>query len=252
MSIINSFEKSEEILKPSSLYKFKRNIDKCIVSFSPLIFNDVNKKYKLKKESISKAGFTDIDIYSFKYNGEEVLFFISPIGAPIAAILLEDVRFMFNVKHFIYFGSCGLLSDTFKANIIVPMKSYRDEGVSYHYEKANDWIKIKNYELVSKCLKENHINYMVTNNWTTDALYRETKQLSKIRKEIDGCLSVDMECASLQAVCNFRKINFYTFFFCSDVVKVDAWKEVAVKNHKQKIKQLSTFDIALFLLNYIN
>lgn len=33
------------------------------------------------------------------------------------------------------------------------------------------------------------------------------------KHKADGCISVEMECAALQAMCDFRELNLYTFFY---------------------------------------
>ncbi len=46
--------------------------------------------------------------------------------------------------------------------------------------------------------------------WTTDALYRETRNLVETRKS-EGCIAVEMELAGMQAVCDFYNIELYDF-----------------------------------------
>ncbi len=58
--------------------------------------------------------------------------------------------------------------------------------------------------------------------WTTDGFYRETRGKVRRRRE-QGCLCVEMECASLAAVAQFRGLRFAQFFFAADNLDAPAW-----------------------------
>ena len=48
------------------------------------------------------------------------------------------------VEKFIIFGNCGVLDSSIEdCSIIIPTLAYREEGSSYHYVEADDYIKIK-------------------------------------------------------------------------------------------------------------
>ena len=95
-------------------------------------------------------------------------------------------------------------------NVMIPAEAYRDEGTSYHYAPAADYITIKNADIVANFMRENGIPFVKGKAWTTDSFYRET--INNFNKhKADGCISVEMECAALQAMCDFRGLNFYTF-----------------------------------------
>lgn len=86
---------------------------------------------------------------------------------------------------------------------------------------------------------------------TTNAFYRETLNNIAKRKE-DGCICVEMESAAVQALCNFRNKEFYTFFTSGDLLDSPKWNQ----RHKDgEIKgtqhDSGHFDIALELAYYI-
>ena len=54
-------------------------------------------------------------------------------------------------------------------------------------------------------------------------LYRETKSRIEERKR-EGCLTVEMECASSLAVAKFRNISFLPFLFGADNLDADTWE----------------------------
>ncbi len=39
-----------------------------------------------------------------------------------------------------------------------------------------------------------------------------------------AAFSVEMECAAVQAVCDYRKLNAYFFFTCGDLLDAPKWK----------------------------
>ena len=51
--------------------------------------------------------------------------------------------------------------------------------------------------------------------WTTDAPYRETQFTIDVRRA-DGCLTIEMEAASLMAVAQFRKVLLGQILYASD------------------------------------
>ena len=97
----------------------------------------------------------------------------------------------------------------------MPTLAYRDEGTSYHYKEPSDYITIRNAGLVESVLKEQGVRTITGRIWTTDGLYRETRGNMEKRKA-EGCLAVDMECAALQAVCDFRGCELYQFVYAED------------------------------------
>ena len=100
-------------------------------------------------------------------------------------------------------------------------------------------------------MKENNIPYVKGKTWTTDSFYRETINNFKKHKE-DGCISVEMECSALQAMCDFRNLNLYTFFTSGDLLDAPEWDE----RHKEGVIEGTKhdsghFDIALELAYYV-
>jgi len=64
--------------------------------------------------------------------------------------------------------------------------------------------------------------YLVGKTWTTDAPYRETvKKIGSRRAE--GCLTVEMESASLIAVAQFRKVTFGQVLYGGDDLSGAEW-----------------------------
>ena len=62
-----------------------------------------------------------------------------------------------------------------------------------------------------------------------------------------------MECAALQAMCNFRGIELYTFFTSGDLLDAPKWDPRHKKGEIENTQHDSGhFDIALALAEYIS
>lgn len=80
-----------------------------------------------------------------------------------------------------------------------------------------DYIQIKNAEVMENIFKTLELPYVMGKVWTTDAIYRETRNLVEKRKS-EGCIAVEMELAGMQAVCDFYNIELYDFLVTGDIV----------------------------------
>lgn len=251
MSIIDTFDNSAPLISPGNFYKKGNIAEKCIVTFSHKVLDDVLKRYKYKKEVCSGTANGKIQVYSLMQKNEKILFYMSPIGSACAGCIMDEVNYLTGAKQFIVFGSCGSLNNELTSGkFIVPTESYRDEGFSYHYLKPSDYIKVANWEEVSRQFDVLSIPYVNGRTWTTDAIYRETEGNVAKRKS-DGCISVEMESAGLQALCSYKGLELYTFFFASDLVDGEVWENVNLGTEEERKKQINCFEIALKLAELI-
>ena len=147
----------------------------------------------------------------------------APIGAPVA-VQLMDWMICYGVERVISVASCGALVDLPENALVIPRRALRDEGTSYHYAPASDWIRICNSARVARFMEESGIPHVQGRTWTTDSFYRETRNHFE-KHRAQGCISVEMECAALQAVCDFRQKNLYMFFTSGDLLDAEKWDE---------------------------
>lgn len=56
----------------------------------------------------------------------------------------------------------------------------------------------------------------------TVGCYRETRDKVNRRKE-QGAVCVEMECAGMQALCDFRGTEFFRFFYAGDSLDYSSW-----------------------------
>jgi len=194
--------------------KHTGNAENLIVVYSKSFFNILIKNFNFKK------------IYQNLYfiNNSYHLY-LSQMGAPNIGICVEEFS-VNGYKNFFAIGICGAINNDLKVgDIVVSNRALRDEGTSYHYLKADNYISCdkKILDDVEKKLKSNMIQYSKRTVWTTDAPYRETYY--EIKKNIDnGVDCVDMETSAFYAVAEYRKTSAVSIFIVSDVLDVEKKK----------------------------
>lgn len=164
----------------------------------------------------------DIPIYRLNWNGRSIGICQTLLGGPGTAGLLEEALAM-GAKKVLLYGSCGVLDSALVAgHFILPTAAYRDEGVSYHYLPVGDYVDIPTAERLGEIFDGLNLPYVKGRVWTTDAFYRETRN-NMAKRKADGCIAVDMECASAMAVGQFRGAEVYQFLYAEDSLDGDAW-----------------------------
>ena len=223
MSIVNTFDdKSDAIINPQSLIeKVEGFPETVVVVFSRKFMDLMSRLFPLEEISFFVAG-SVIPIYRFEYKGKSLAFYQTLIGGPGSVGLLEEVIAK-GGKNILFFGSCGALDKSLtEGKLIVPCAAYRDEGTSYHYAPVSDYIEVESSDKLATILGELNVPYHKAKIWTTDSFYRETVNNMEARKK-DGCVAVDMECASIMACGQFRNVNVYEFLYAADCLDGAGW-----------------------------
>ena len=157
-------------------------------------------------------------VYVFEINGMKIAGYLSHIGSAMAGGDVIEVNWITGASKFIMFGSAGSLdSEATNGKFVIPTESYREDGLSYNYAVPADYIEIKNSDVVKRIFDELKLPSIQGRVWTTDALYRETKEKLKARKA-EGCIAVEMELAGVESVCDFYGWNVYDFLVTGDVL----------------------------------
>ena len=148
------------------------------------------------------------------------------VGAPYAVMLLETLV-AWGVRKIIFLGWCGAVSKKIKiGDIILPTSAIIDEGASAHYGQRDAGISYASSYLVSKIrqvLNQHKIDFQTGPIWTTDAVYRETRQLVEHHQQ-DGILAVDMELSALCSVAQFRGVALAGILVVSDELSSLDWR----------------------------
>lgn len=166
-----------------------------------------------------------IPVYEVEYKGKRFALFHSFVGEPICVGNYEELMVM-GSKRLIILGTCGVLDKSIEScGIIIPTKAIRDEGTSYHYAPPSDTIEVNKKYIpeFKEVLKECGYPYVEGTTWTTDAIYRETRERVE-RRKAQGAICVEMECAGMQAVCDFRGTEFFQFFYAADNLDHSSWQ----------------------------
>ena len=165
-----------------------------------------------------------IPIYKAAYKGVEMALFMSDVGAPACVGLLEDVYEM-GMETIVLFGTCGVLDKSIgDCSVIIPTSALRDEGTSYHYAPPGDEIPVNPQytELFEELLNDLRCSYTKGKTWTTDAIYRETRE-KMLRRREQGCVCVDMESSAVAALARFRGKELFQFFYAADNLDGEQW-----------------------------
>ena len=218
--IMDSFDnKSEAIIFPESFYGEQKHIcDVAIATFSREIYPLVLDKYPNEQVGEIRAANRCRPIHLLTVREQKIIFYLSELGSTLAATDVIDVHWMTGVNKFIMFGSAGALDKEATTGMyVIPTQAYRDEGMSYHYAPAADYIDIRNADTLANIFEKLNLPYVKGKVWTTDAIYRETRNLVAQRKS-EGCIAVEMELAGVQAVCDFYGLQLYDFVVTGDIV----------------------------------
>ena len=238
MSIIHSFDPSSEaILNPWDMIAPVENFPGTIIAvFSPKFLVILESMVSLEECAVLKCNGCARPVYRFEYKGQVLGIFHTMLGGSASAGMLEEVIVM-GAKRVLYFGSSGALDrNLVEGHLIVPTAAYRDEGVSYHYLPASDYLEIGTAQQLCEVFDSLNVPYIAAKTWTTDGVYRETRANMEARKA-EGCTVVEMECASVMAVGQFRKIPVYQFLYAADCLDAAQWDPRMLGNMPPDMRQ---------------
>ena len=238
MSIIHSFDPdSGAILNPWDAVEPVEDLPETIIGiFNPKFYAILENIAALEECAVLKGNGCRRPVYRFEYKGQTLGIFHTMLGGSASAAMLEELIAM-DAKRVLYFGSSGALDrNLVEGHLVVPTAAYRDEGVSYHYMPASDYIEIKTADALCSILDSLNVPYVKARTWTTDAVYRETRANMAARKA-EGCAVVEMECASVMAVGQFRKVPVYQFLYAADCLDAAQWDKRFLGNMPEDMRE---------------
>ncbi|MBR4979003.1 MAG: nucleoside phosphorylase [Clostridia bacterium] len=245
------------IIEPDMVVKKLDGFPEVTVScFSYQLFASVVSLLDAKKIAELRSAVGPSPVYEDDYKGKRFALFQSRVGEPLCVADYEDLTAM-GSKRLILLGNCGVLNRSIEdCGIIIPTEAIRDEGTSYHYAEPSDTIEVnKKYRGEFKSvLDEFGYPYIEGKTWTTDACYRETRAKTAKRKA-QGAVCVEMECAGMQALCDFRGTEFFQFFYAGDNLDHSSWQPRSLSgdvrlDDKTKIMLLA-FELGLKIMEQI-
>lgn len=133
-------------------------------------------------------------------------------GAPQAADTVETLASR-GVKRIVGVGMCGGYGDVELGDIVIPTRSYVEEGTSQHYFERPEYAE-PDAALLEKA-KFSFADGRALPIVTTDAVYRQTFYKEALWRS-KGCVGVDMECSVLFGLGKIKKIKTVMIMFVSD------------------------------------
>lgn len=168
------------------------------------------------------------------------------IGASYAAMVFENL-IAWGARHFIFFGWCGAVSHEVKiGDIIVPTSAIIDEGTSKHYATNPSHAVTPSTSVLKKIkasFSKKNIDFHEGLVWTTDAIYRETREKVEYFQK-KNVLAVEMEASALFTVGNFRHVETGAILVVSDELSTFVWQrgfrnKRFIKNRKAALEVIS-------------
>lgn len=230
----NSVIEPAKIISPS-----KKMPEHCVITFYQENINTLLEKNKLELISVRRSEVGEFPVYKTDFQGKEIAIFNPGLGGPCAAGFYEEIIAL-GGKKFIACGSAGVLDKKIERGVITIIDSaVRDEGTSYHYLPPSRLVKADEevIYIIEKVLSKHKIKFLKGKTWTTDAFYRETTDKVKERRN-EGCITVEMEAASLMAVSIFRGVKFGQILCAGDDVSGKDWDKRYVPesaSHRDKV-----------------
>lgn len=252
------FDDSEPFIKPHGI-KFKEGQNPNIVLpkvavgvFSNHLFKDIVEKFSTNEVGYISGANMERNVYIINYKGTLITLFMAGVSGAWLCADIEELHAQ-GVEKFIIFGNCGVLDSSIEdCSIIIPILAYREEGASYHYIEESDTIEMnpKYKDDFIEILNKYNFDYIEGPTWTTDAFYRETVNKIKKYKEL-GVKTVEMEGASIAAVCKYLNIDYFTFYYAGDNLDSVEWDERSLYGlsniDKKKEVTILALDLALIL-----
>lgn len=225
-----------------------------VACFSGKLFERVLRYFEDAEPILRFRGTRGVrTVYGVTYGGKRFALFLAEVGEPLLASMYEDI-IAAGSKRLILLGNCGVLDHTIEdCGIIIPTAAIRDEGLSYHYAPPSDTIDVNlNYrDLFKEILRANRYPFVEGITWTTDAVYRETREKVQ-RRKAQGAICVEMECAGMQALCQFRGTEFFQYFYAGDNLDHSQWQPRSLRGEirlddKSKVMMLA-FELGLKIM----
>ncbi len=145
-------------------------------------------------------------------------------GGPAVTLAVEQAVAL-GVKEIVFVGLAGSLQEEVQpADIVVCTESVCADGTSPHYT-AKELIKADKKLTVRLCasLRARKLDFHVGRNWSTDAVFCETKQEIKHYQK-NHVLTVDMETSAVLAACARRKVPCAAAYVVSDCLGGTTWQ----------------------------
>lgn len=188
-------------------------------------------------------------MYVIQWNGQPLAIFYPGMGSGLSAVVLDRVIAM-GCTSIVACGGAGALVDLPLGHVVIPSSAIRDEGASYHYLAPAREVQTAPHVLDTLIAQASlqAETFSVGKTWTTDGFFRTTRRKLD-QRVLEGCITVEMETASLLAVAERRGIHFGQYLYAGDNLAGDEWHHrgwVDAADAQRRIFELAA-DAALIL-----
>jgi UDP-2,3-diacylglucosamine pyrophosphatase LpxH len=222
--ILDFDENRDPMINPTFMSRYtegKIKCDKLIICFFKAVIDRLIEKQKIERYLTINSE----NPYSFyRFVDSNILLVHGVAGGPLCGGILEEAIAL-GVNKIMFCGGAGtLVKEVTLGKLVVINSAIRQEGTSYHYVSPSREIEADKsaVKVITDYLKTIQADFVVGKTWTTDAFYRETKDLVEIRRS-EGAILVEMEQASLLAISQFRKVKYGAILYGGDDLSKPAW-----------------------------
>ncbi len=168
----------------------------------------------------------------YLFNSELVVdehrdFFVAgpAIGAPAAVMVLEKLIAL-GAKKLVLCGWCGAISPELAVgDVLVPDSARIGEGTSQYYDRRQETAPSQKFsDSIGNVLREKGLPVFRGRVWSTDALFREEREVLLSLSEEHDVVAVDMEFSALCSAAAFRHIDFAASLIVSDRTLDEPWR----------------------------
>ena len=213
----------EAIIHPVMGKKPPQLGQRCVMAANP---PDADYLHRLLKNRNSKSHRLLMSRMNFGYDHTSLSVIGPFVGAPYAVILLESL-IAWDIREVIFFGWCGAVSEDVRiGDVVIPDKAFIDDGTSKNYTPAQRSESFPSASLqagIKSALTRNNVGFHEGPVWSTDAIFRETKE-KVIYYQKKNTLAVEMEAAALFSAGSFRNIDVGCILLVSDELSSLKWK----------------------------
>lgn len=217
---ILEFDSAEAIIEPSARQQRLDVPAAAIACFFPLLIDELVATHG----GVTVAKLPSMQsLHIIQWKGQPLAIFYPGMGSGLSAVVLDKVIAM-GCTSIVACGGAGALVDLPLGHVVVPASAIRDEGASYHYLAPTREVHTapKVLEILETVASAKEVLFTVGKTWTTDGFFRTTR--SKLEQRVlEGCITVEMEVASLLAVAERRGINFGQYLFAADNLAASVW-----------------------------
>ena len=211
------FDGKEGKVRPDHYVSTPKNLpERCVIAFSKSSVKAIAEKYGAAVIAEKPSCTVNLPIYEVNIDGVKIALTTGFLGSAGSSNQIYELCAA-GVKKIIACGAAGTLTNKPLGALVIPDCAVRDEGASYHYAPPSYEIKADADVAahIAKTLTKLGLPHVAGKTWTTDAFYRETEDKIALRR-LQGCLTVEMECAAMIAVSRFLNAKFGQILYCGD------------------------------------